>query len=241
MHRLTQTPKRKSIALALLPLSLGLLMSCSSTEAPSDTESPASTPAESSASDASTDSLDRSVADPSATTDETADNSNSGTETLASSASSGKVDLAAIIGTEDDGWLPKTLSEYDFKRGMSPEEVGKILPGAEKISKFGFSEVPAKGVPGVDKYKFSFLKDKKDPEGKRTLYSVSLLFDPSIKKDHPYDKVALAFAEKYGEVEPEKIEKKIVTWVGPNFATAQFTNSINKFEGYEFKIVVPKS
>lgn len=231
MHRFTQTPKRKSIALALLPLSLGLLISCSTTEAPSDTESPAS--------DTSTDSLDRSVADPSATTDESADSS--GTETLASSASSGKVDLAAIIGTEDDGWLPKTLSEYDFKRGMSPKEVGKIMPGAEKISKFGFSEVPANGVPGVDKYKFSFLKDKKDPDGKRTLYSVSLLFDPSIKKDHPYDKVALAFAEKYGEVEPEKIEKKIVTWVGPKFATAQFTNSINKFEGYEFKIVVPKS
>lgn len=231
MHRFTQTPKRKSIALALLPLSLGLLISCSTTEAPSDTESPAS--------DTSTDSLDRSVADPSARTDESADSS--GTETLASSASSGKVDLAAIIGTEDDGWLPKTFSEYDFKRGMSPEEVGKIMPGAEKISKFGFSEVPANGVPGVDKYKFSFLKDKKDPDGKRTLYSVSLLFDPSIKKDHPYDKVALAFAEKYGEVEPEKIEKKIVTWVGPKFATAQFTNSINKFEGYEFKIVVPKS
>lgn len=231
MHRFTQTPKRKSIALALLPLSLGLLISCSTTEAPSDTESPAS--------DTSTESLDRSVADPSATTEESADNS--GTETLASSASSGKVDLAAIIGTEDDGWLPKTLSEYDFKRGMSPKEVGKIMPGAEKISKFGFSEVPANDVPGVDKYKFSFLKDKKDPDGKRTLYSVSLLFDPSIKKDHPYDKVALAFAEKYGEVEPEKIEKKIVTWVGPKFATAQFTNSINKFEGYEFKIVVPKS
>lgn len=231
MHRFTQTPKRKSIALALLPLSLGLLISCSTTEAPSDTESPAS--------DTSTESLDRSVADPNATTEESADSS--GTETLASSASSGKVDLAAIIGTEDDGWLPKTLSEYDFKRGMSPEEVGKIMPGAEKISKFGFSEVPANGVPGVDKYKFSFLKDKKDPDGKRTLYSVSLLFDPSIKKDHPYDKVALAFAEKYGEVEPEKIEKKIVTWVGPKFATAQFTNSINKFEGYEFKIVVPKS
>lgn len=234
MHRFTQTPKRKLIALALLPLSLGLLVSCSTTEAPSDTESPAAT-------DTSEDSLDRSVADPNATTDDNTDNSNSGTETLASSASSGKVDLAAIIGSEDDGWLPKTLSEYDFKRGMSPEEVGKILPGAEKISKFGFSEVPAKGVPGVDKYKFSFLKDKKDPDGKRTLYSVSLLFDPSIKKDHPYEKVALAFAEKYGEVEPEKIEKKIVTWVGPKFATAQLTNSINKFEGYEFKIVVPKS
>ncbi|WP_299487685.1 hypothetical protein [Acaryochloris sp. IP29b_bin.137] len=240
MHRLTQAPKRKSVISALLPLSLGLLVSCSSAEAPADIESAAEITSETSASDTSTESLDRSVADPNAA-EESADNSNSGTETLASSVNSGKVDLAAIIGSEEDGWLPKAVSGYDFKRGMSPEEVGKILPGAEKISKFGFSEVPAKEVPGVDKYKFSFLKDKKDPEGKRTLYSVSLIFDPAIRKDHPYDKVALAFAEKYGEVEPEKIEKKIVTWVGPNFTTAQFTNSVNKFEGYEFKIVVPKS
>lgn len=233
MHRLTQTPKRKSIALVLLPLSIGLLVGCNSSETPAISES---TPSET-----TTESLDRSVADPTTASDESAENSHSGTDTLASSANSGKVDLAAIIGSEDDGWLPKALSEYDFKRGMSPEEVGEILPGAEKISKFGFSEVPAKGFPGVDKYKFSYLKDKNDPEEKRTLYSISLLFDPAIKKDHPYDKVALAFAEKYGEVEPEKIEKKIVTWVGPNFATAQLTNSINKFEGYEFKIVVPKS
>lgn len=233
MHRLTQTSKRQLVVLALLPLSIGLMVGCSSTEGSTDAESPAP--------DTTSDSLDRSVADPNTVSDEGTDNSNSGTETLAASANSGKVDLAAIIGSEDDGWLPKALSQYDFKRGMSPEEVGKILPGAEKISKFGFSEVPAKGVPGVDKYKFSYLKDKNDPEEKRTLYSISMLFDPAIKKDHPYDKVALAFAEKYGEVEPEKIEKKIVTWVGPNFATAQLTNSINKFEGYEFKIVVPKS
>lgn len=233
MHSLAkpQTPQHKSIFVALIFLSFGLLIGCNSAETPTASESPTAE---------TTESLDRSVADPNTATEEDSKDTNSGTDTLASSANSSKVDLAAIIGTEDDGWLPKVVTSYKFQKGMSPEEVGKIMPGADKISKFGFSEVPAKDVPGVDKYKFSFLKDKKDPDEKRTLYSVSLLFDPAIKKDLPYKKVALAFAEKYGEVEPEKIEKEIVTWVGPNFATAQLTNSINKFEGYEFKIVVPK-
>lgn len=220
--------KCKSLFLALIPLGLGLLGSCNNTETPAASES--------------TESLERSVGDPTVKAEETTytgKGKDLGDESSSVSTST-KVDLASIIGTREDGWLPKVLAPYEFERGMSPEEVGKIMSGAEKISEFGFSEVSAKDIPGVDKYKFSFLKDKSDPTQKRTLYSISILFDPSIQSELPYDAVASAFADKYGEVEPQTIEAKIVTWGGPNSATAQLTNSVKRFEGYEFKIVIPK-
>ena len=235
MHPLAQTLKCRLLLFPILSVGLGLLVGCNGAET-------ANTP-ESTESEVTTESFNRSVSEATTATDEVSDlgeATQSGVDILSTASNSSTINLSAIIGTMEDGWLPKVVTKYNLQRGMSPEEVGKIMPGAEKISKFGFSEVPARGVPGVDKYKFSFLKDKKDPDQKRTLYSISLLFDPAIKKDLPYDKVALAFAEKYGEVTSEKIAQKIVTWGGPKYATAQLTHSINKFGGYEFKIVIPK-
>lgn len=236
MHRLAQNLKRTLLLIATLSLGLGVLVGCNNAET-ADTS-------ESTEPEGTTESFNRSVSEPIAATNEVSDTgeeTHPGADILASASNSSTIKLSTIIGTMEDGWLPKAVTKYNLQRGMSPEEVGKIIPGAEKISKFGFSEVPAKDVPGVDKYKFSFLKDKKDPDQKQTLYSISLLFDPAIKKNLPYEKVALAFAEKYGEVTSDKIERRIVTWGGPKYATAQLTHSINKFEGYEFKIVIPKS
>ncbi len=156
----------------------------------------------------------------------------------ATTTNSSSIDLPAIFGTVKDGWLPKVLNPFDLKRGMSPEDVGKKIPGAEQISKFGFSEVPVKDVPGIDQYKFSFQEDK--ATGERGLYSVTLIFDPALKSEVPYDTVAEALVPKYGEIKPGSLEKKIVTWIGPKFASAQLTTGRGNFDGHEFKIVVPK-
>lgn len=149
-----------------------------------------------------------------------------------------EVDLLAIIGTKADGWMPKALADYKLKEDMTPEEAGKEISGAEEISDFGFSEVKVEDVPGVKQYKFYFAKDD---GGKPTqLKSVTLIFDPALKSRVSFEEMAKALGEKYGEVEPEKIEKGIVTWSGPGFSLAQLTKGLNDFEGYELKVDVPE-
>ncbi|NJK40250.1 MAG: hypothetical protein HC934_00760 [Acaryochloridaceae cyanobacterium SU_2_1] len=71
------------------------------------------------------------------------------------------VNLADIVGTAEDGWLPKAIAQYPFKRDMKPEAVGKLVPGAEKISEFGISEVAVQDIPGIEKFKFSFFRSGK--------------------------------------------------------------------------------
>lgn len=233
MHRLAQlqTPQRQLILISLFILCLGCLISCDNAPLLNSSESPEPS--------TTIKALNRPASAPIAAADALNEDTRAEAKIPASSTSSSKIDLAAIIGTDDNEWLPQVIAQYQLQRGMSPEDVGKILPGAERISEFGFSEVVTKDVPGINKYKFSFLKEKKNSDQKQALYSISLLFDPSLKADLPYDKIALAFAEKYGEIDSDKIDQKIVTWVGPHFATAQLTNSVKKFEGYEFKIVIP--
>ncbi|NJK40249.1 MAG: hypothetical protein HC934_00755 [Acaryochloridaceae cyanobacterium SU_2_1] len=68
-----------------------------------------------------------------------------------------------------------------------------------------------------------------------------MIFDPALKKAYSYEDLAQAFAKKYGKADAEEIKKKIVTWVGPDFVTAQLTDSITALEGYQFQVVVPKS
>jgi|GEM_PF-4915248 len=149
-----------------------------------------------------------------------------------------EIDLSAIIGTKAEGWMPKALADYKLKEDMTPEEAAKEIAGAEAISEFGFSEVKVEDVPGIQKYEFYFAKDD---SGKPTqLKNVTLVFDPALKSKVSFEEMAKALSEKYGEVEPDEIEKGIVTWSGPSLSIAQLTKGTNDFEGYEFEIAVPE-
>lgn len=158
--------------------------------------------------------------------------------TLSSSSDNAKVNLAEIIGTTADGWLPKVIKNLNLKKGMTPEEVGKAMPGAEKISDFGFSEVTA-NTPGIQKHEFYFAKND---SGKPTkLESVKLHLDPSLNNEQSYQKLIDVLVKKYGPAKPEDIKNQIVTWVGPKFATVQLTKGTTSFEGYALNVSIPES
>jgi hypothetical protein len=144
-----------------------------------------------------------------------------------------------MIGTTADGWLPKVLKSTNLKKGMKPEEVAKAIPGAEKVSEFGFAEVMVKDVPGLQKYEFYFAKDD---SGKPTkLEGVKLQFDPALNNEKSYQELVDVLVKKYGEAKPEDIKQQLVTWVGPKFATAQLTKGTTQFEGYVLNVSIPES
>ncbi len=182
-----------------------------------------------------------STAESPASTTASSPTSESPSDSATSSASSdkGEANLAEMIGTTQDGWIPKVLKSANFKEGMTPEEVGKTIPGAEKVSEYGFSEVTVADVPGLQKYEFYFAKDD---AGKPTkLMSIRLHLDPSLNNPESYKKLVDVLVKKYGEAKPEDIEKQLITWVGPEFATIQLTKGTTNFEGYVLNVSVPKS
>lgn len=180
-----------------------------------------------------------SVSPTATSTPSTASASPSSSPTLPSPSDNAKVNLAEIIGTKADGWFPKVIKGFNLKRGMTPEEVGKAIPGAEKISDFGFSEVAVKDVPGLQKYEFYFAKNDSNQPTK--LESVRLHFDPSLNNEESYQKLIDVLVKKYGEAKPEDIQKQIVTWVGPKFATVQLTKGTTQFDGYMLNVTIPES
>ncbi|MDY6937975.1 MAG: hypothetical protein SWY16_09930 [Cyanobacteriota bacterium] len=164
-------------------------------------------------------------------------------ETPKPSAADATAELRSIIGTTEDGWLPKAVADLDLTSNTTPEALGDRLPGAQEVSNLGdtdefvVSEVAVEDVPGVDKYKFTF---QKDPEFDRhDLYSVTVIFEPALKSKLSYEQMAETLARKYGELEPAKIEGKNAFWIGPGFATASLTDYGTDFEGYELDVVVP--
>ncbi|MFO0617635.1 MAG: hypothetical protein U0414_33885 [Polyangiaceae bacterium] len=66
-------------------------------------------------------------------------------------------DFKALFGSPSDGFLPVVFGK--LKKDMSPEEAGKVFPGAEKVDDFGFAKIEHP-VNGVDYYEFSYLEKK---------------------------------------------------------------------------------
>jgi hypothetical protein len=139
----------------------------------------------------------------------------------------------AILGTQENGWLPKVLAGRGLKQGLSPAEVGKIIPGAEQISDLGFSEVKVQDIPGLKEYQF-YYAESNDGEPFQ-LESIKLRFDPSLNQAYP--DLVKVLTDKYGDASPEDIEKELIVWVGPDFVTAQLMK-LTDADGYELNISV---
>lgn len=137
-------------------------------------------------------------------------------------AAPSEADLLKSIGTKKDGWSPVVTKKLKAK--MTPEETAKIFPGADKVSEFGFVEVPAEGAPGLAKIKFYFAKDKKTNKP-TNLQSVTLIYDSKLTEAPGfYDALVKVTQAKYGKIKKkEMIEKKLITWVGPRFKIAQLS------------------
>ncbi|HEY9627906.1 MAG TPA: hypothetical protein V6C84_11440 [Coleofasciculaceae cyanobacterium] len=155
------------------------------------------------------------------------------TETAAADRSP-KEQFAAILGTQQEGWLPKVLASKGLKKGLTPAATGKIIPGAEQVSEFGFSKVAVQDIPGLKHYEFYYAGNGEAAQ----LESVKLQFDPNLNK--AYSDLVEATTQKYGAAKPEDIEQQTIVWIGSDFVTAQLTKPLTSFDGYELNISLPK-
>jgi hypothetical protein len=142
-------------------------------------------------------------------------------------------DLVAIIGTKQDGWAPPAFAK--LKGGMTPAEAGKVMAGAENFSEFGFAEIKVTDVPGVVQYELYYAEKENKA---RELHSAKIQFDPKLKGAALWDALVKQTQEKYGKVKQEDIDKKILTWVGPGFVTAQLTEGLMD-DGYTLDVSLP--
>lgn len=147
-----------------------------------------------------------------------------------------KEEFTAVLGTRQDGWLPKVLAGKGLKQGLTPAAVGKIIPGAEQVSEYGFSKVAVSNIPTLKQYEFYYAKDS---SGKPTqLQAVKLQFDPALNQTYP--DLVKVLSNKYGAVKPEDVERQSIVWVGPEFVTAQLTKPVIDFGGYELNVSLEK-
>lgn len=147
-----------------------------------------------------------------------------------------KVDLAAILGEKKDGWSPKLIS--GLKRGMKPDEAAKVFPGAEKIDKFGFVEIPIEDQPGLDEIRLYFAKNKEGvPE---ELQSVKLGFSPALNTDAFWDQLSKACIERYGKADDKELAKRLITWVGPKSGMAQLVKGLTENHGFTLDVTLQK-
>ena len=158
------------------------------------------------------------------------------TEEEASGGEGAGEQIATIIGTKQDGWLPKIIAGKGLKRDMNPEEASKILPGAEDVSQFGFSEVKVNDVPGLQGYELYFAKN--DAGEPKKLQAIKLAFDPDLKDQLSFEEAAKEISKKYGEYKEVESDGKITSylWIGPKFASASLDNFGGDFEGYELNV-----
>jgi hypothetical protein len=144
--------------------------------------------------------------------------------------------FAAIVGTQQDGWLPKIFAGKGLKQGLSPAAVGKIIPGAEKVSEYGFSKIPVRNIPGLKNYEFYYGNDS---TGKPALLqAVKLEFDPANNKAYP--DLVKVLTRKYGEASPEDVKKGMIVWVNADLLSAQLTKPLAEFGGYQLNLSLEK-
>jgi hypothetical protein len=128
----------------------------------------------------------------------------------------GAPDLRSVFGAPDDGWSPKLIDA--LKAGMSPDDAGKAFAGAEKTSKYGFSDVTVKGVDGVTALRFYFKKE----DDKFLLRSVTLKFTKTQTSKEFFGYLAKLSAYKFGQ-DPKQsdVDEQIVTFIDDKFHMAQ--------------------
>jgi len=138
------------------------------------------------------------------------------------------VDLAKLLGTKADGWTVPPFAK--LKEDMTPAEAGKVLPGAEKVDEFGFSEIKKSDVKGVAMYKLSFL-DKK-------LKFATIMFDPALTAEPFWVALASHLKDKLNADMTDHGDHHI-NWVGPQMNLWSLSKGITH-EGYELQIALTK-
>ena len=165
------------------------------------------------------------------TTPQSSPQASTGSNPKTNAPTNAKEKFLAILGTRKDGWLPKVLIGKNLKKGLTPEEAGKVIPGSEKVSDLGFSKVTAQDISGLKNYEFYYTRDN---TGKFKLNGIKLYFDPSVNQS--YQDLVSVLVSKYGEVNPEDVKKQILAWVIPEFKTAQLMKEPTDFGSYVLNV-----
>lgn len=128
-------------------------------------------------------------------------------------------DLRASVGTRSSE-APVPFEKLD--RSMTPEDVGAIIPGAEKVSKHGISKVKVTDVPGVAAYKFSFHDGK--------LYSATIIYQAKYADQAFVDYFFKAVENKCGPMKAEARAKQLVTYARTDGSVIQAMKFVDHFE-----------
>jgi hypothetical protein len=98
-----------------------------------------------------------------------------------------------------------------LKRGMTPEQVEAVWPGAGKPEKSGYAKVKAERCAGATGFKLFFYTDKKAATTK--LVSAKIDFDGKLTGDADfYKRLVDILVAKFGPAKPKDIEEKIIAW-----------------------------
>lgn len=106
-------------------------------------------------------------------------------------------DLDALIG-KDKNKPPKLFA--DLKKGMSPEEIGKLYPAVldPAVAKYAFREIAVNDIPGVRALKFYF------PEKSGKLEQATIIFRRSASQKADSDALYDYLVAKYGAKKREE-------------------------------------
>lgn len=142
------------------------------------------------------------------------------------------VDLARLFGTKADGWSLPPFAK--LKEDMTPAEVGKIIPGGDKLDEYGFVEIKKTDVKGVAMYKLSY----QDAGGKKGLKFVAIWFDPAFT-DEPFWNALVDHLKQKLTADMTDHGGHHVQWVGPGFVSWSLSKGITH-EGYELETAIGK-
>ena len=133
--------------------------------------------------------------------------------TASASPAAALPNLAALLGTKADGWLPKPFA--GLKKNMTLAQVTKVKPWANKLDARGSVETAVKDVRGVVKYRLHFV-DKQ-------LFTGEIWFDPSLHTAAFRTAFLAAAKPKWGE--PKSATDTLVMWFSETSALAKLSDA----------------
>ncbi|MFO0549035.1 MAG: hypothetical protein U0271_11650 [Polyangiaceae bacterium] len=140
-------------------------------------------------------------------------------------------DLDPLLGTRAEGYAPRWVTR--FSRGLTPDAAGKILPGAERVSEFGFAEVRVREPKGLARVKLYFT-DKGT-----SLANVAMLLEPRLNGPDTWKALRQAAIEKWGPSIKEDPSKHHLIWFELERGTVTVSEGISASDGYSIEFQFP--
>lgn len=140
-------------------------------------------------------------------------------------------DFEPLIGTRDEGFAPRWALR--LKRGLTPAEAGKILPGAERVSEFGFAEVRLREPKGLAWVKLYFT------DGGKSLASVTMYLEPRLNGPDTWRALRQAAIDKWGPLRKEDPGKHLLLWFDLERGSVTINEGLTEREGYNIAFQFP--